>query len=179
MINKKHKQPATKKKAIEHPLPEDPEFGAIGKRIKEIREKRGISQRELAKMCNVDRAILSRMEAGESEPSLKTLRLLASGLKTTPSALLAKEETELSHALNLAILEHQLKILIEKQVQALDVSNSLLADIQTGSKSHREKQSLESDPLITTFSRQVDLSEDGLQRTFKPHPSGRKIDLED
>ena len=108
----------------------DPEFGWIGKRIKEIREKRNIGQRELARICNLNIATMSRMENGETEPSLTTLRLLANGLNTTPSALLAKEDTELVHAIDLATASHQLVKLIEGLSHSLEVAKAILASIE-------------------------------------------------
>lgn len=130
MTSKKQRKPTSKKKQIEQSATADPEFGWIGKRIKEIREKRNISQRELAKMCNVDTATMSRMEAGESEPSLKTLRLLAQGLNTTPSALLAQDESAFANSVDLATVEHRLRKYIESQKQSLEDAQLLLAAIQ-------------------------------------------------
>lgn len=123
--NKGHKRPAE---------PPDPEFGWIGKRIKEIREKRNIGQRELARICNLNIATMSRMENGETEPSLTTLRLLANGLNTTPSALLAKEDTELVHAVDMATADHQLVRLIENLTRSLEVAQSLLTSIRSKSR---------------------------------------------
>lgn len=138
--NKGHKQPAE---------PQDPEFGWIGRRIKEIREKRNIGQRELARICNLNIATMSRMENGETEPSLTTLRLLAHGLNTTPSALLAKEDTELVHAIDLATANHQLVKLIEGLSHSLEVAQSLLAAIQSKTNTQPPKK----EPVVTSWVR--------------------------
>lgn len=173
MTNKKQKKPISQKNLRKQSETESPQFGSsvmkwiqpiedeqpdsefgwIGRRIKEIREKRNISQRELAKLCNVDTATMSRMEAGESEPSLKTLRLLAKGLNTTPSALLAKEEVELAHSIDLATANHQLVKLIEGLARSLEVAQSLLAAIQSKTDTQPPKQ----EPVVTSWIRKPEL----------------------
>jgi transcriptional regulator with XRE-family HTH domain len=55
---------------------------ATGRRIRELRAERGLSQRELAfRGCSY--AYISRIEAGERTPSTQVLREIASRLGTT------------------------------------------------------------------------------------------------
>ncbi len=49
----------------------------FGKRLKEIREERGISQIKLASAIGVSKAIVSLWENGLREPTLSNLVLLA------------------------------------------------------------------------------------------------------
>jgi len=56
----------------------------VGRRIGRLREERGLSQRELAEgLPRVGYAFISRVESGQREPSLRTLRLLAERLGVT------------------------------------------------------------------------------------------------
>ena len=41
----------------------------IGRRIKEIREEKGIAQQVLAAQCNMEKSNLSRLETGRSNPA--------------------------------------------------------------------------------------------------------------
>lgn len=52
----------------------------IGKRIKEIREERGIEARDLAKLARIDAANLSRIENGKYSVGIDILSKIASSL---------------------------------------------------------------------------------------------------
>src|SRR5437016_12208068 len=58
----------------------------IGQRLKRLRLKRGLSQRELA-APGVSYAYISRIEAGTRQPSVKALRKLAAKLGVTADYL--------------------------------------------------------------------------------------------
>lgn len=60
-------------------------------RIKEIREKKNISQRALARKAEMSQTFLSNVENGKSDPSLSTLKRLAEALKTKVSKLIEDE----------------------------------------------------------------------------------------
>ena len=49
-------------------------------RIRQLRERKGVSLRELARRSGVGVATLSRIESGEANPRLSTLLLLADAL---------------------------------------------------------------------------------------------------
>lgn len=53
---------------------------AVGKKIKECRERIGISQQELADRCNFEKSNMSRIEAGRTNPTLKSLFLISKAL---------------------------------------------------------------------------------------------------
>jgi transcriptional regulator with XRE-family HTH domain len=53
----------------------------IGMRIKALREKRGLSQEELASRAGISRGYLARLETGRHEPTLTMLGKLATALK--------------------------------------------------------------------------------------------------
>ena len=51
------------------------------KRLRRLRESKGLSQRALADIANMSYTFLSNVEAGKADPSLSTLRRLAKALK--------------------------------------------------------------------------------------------------
>jgi HTH-type transcriptional regulator / antitoxin HipB len=52
----------------------------MAKRLRERREKRGWSQRELAEASGVSREYIARIELGQHDPTLSTLEKLAQAL---------------------------------------------------------------------------------------------------
>lgn len=60
----------------------------IGMRIKVLREKRGLSQEELATRAGISRGYLARLETGRHEPTLTTLEKLAKALRVKVARLL-------------------------------------------------------------------------------------------
>lgn len=61
----------------------------LGKKIKELRRKSGLTQEELADLADIDYKYLQRIE-GKNPPALKidTIGKLAKALKVTPDQLL-------------------------------------------------------------------------------------------
>ncbi len=54
---------------------------AIGKRIKELRESKNIAQQDLAAACNFEKSNMARLEAGNTNPTIYTLKTIAENLK--------------------------------------------------------------------------------------------------
>lgn len=63
----------------------------IGNRIRELRESKGISQQNLAAICNFEKANLSRIEAGRTNPTISTLYKISQALEITISELVDVE----------------------------------------------------------------------------------------
>ena len=59
----------------------------IGNRIRELRESKGISQQNLAAVCDFEKANMSRIEAGRTNPTISTLYKISQALETTISDL--------------------------------------------------------------------------------------------
>lgn len=53
----------------------------LGKRLNEIRIQKGITQKELSDLCRVDIRTIQRIESGEVEPRMSTLKILAAALE--------------------------------------------------------------------------------------------------
>ncbi|WP_341346264.1 helix-turn-helix transcriptional regulator [Paenibacillus sp. FSL H3-0469] len=66
----------------------------IGKTVKAIRLKQGLSQEDLAHECNVDRSYISMIEVGRNEPSVTKIFELCRGLKVAPSDFIKMVEIE-------------------------------------------------------------------------------------
>jgi len=60
---------------------------ALGKRIKEMRLSKQLTQFELASMLGKDHSSIARIESGRINPSYLYLRDLAKGLETDVSSL--------------------------------------------------------------------------------------------
>ena len=59
----------------------------FGKRLREERTKRDLSQEELGFQTGLDRTYISGIERGERNPSLKNISKLAKALKVPTSSL--------------------------------------------------------------------------------------------
>jgi len=59
----------------------------IGNRIRELRESKGISQQNLAAICNFEKANLSRIEAGRTNPTVSTLYKISQALEVSIAEL--------------------------------------------------------------------------------------------
>ena len=63
----------------------------VGKRLKEIREKRGLSQRKLAEKSRVPHGQISMIETNKSSPSVASLRKILGGMGITMSEFFEPE----------------------------------------------------------------------------------------
>jgi transcriptional regulator with XRE-family HTH domain len=59
----------------------------ISERIRFLRESKGISQQNLAAICNFEKANLSRIEAGRTNPTISTLYKISLALEVPISEL--------------------------------------------------------------------------------------------
>ncbi|SFL90908.1 helix-turn-helix domain-containing protein [Pelosinus propionicus] len=59
-----------------------------GKRIRALREMQGITQLELAEKAGIDNSLVSRIENGQSEGSIQSLKKIATVLGVTVAELL-------------------------------------------------------------------------------------------
>lgn len=67
-----------------------PAHAAFGLTIREIRNRRGVSQENLALQCGLDRTYVSGIERGVRNPSLTNILKIAAALDVRPSELFAE-----------------------------------------------------------------------------------------
>lgn len=61
---------------------------AIGKKIKSIREEKGLTQQNLADLCDFEKSNLSRIEAGKTNITIKNLYKISKALGVKISDLI-------------------------------------------------------------------------------------------
>ena len=61
---------------------------ALGKKVREVRKAKGISQDGLALVCKVDRSYMGRIERGEANITVEKLYQIAESLGCDPRCLL-------------------------------------------------------------------------------------------
>jgi len=66
--------------------------GRLGVRVRELRRGRGLTLEELAELSGVSRAMISKLERGEKNPTLVVTAKVAEGLGITLSELLGSEK---------------------------------------------------------------------------------------
>jgi len=69
-------------------LIEQSELSRFGKRVRDLRQGRGISQEELAAKANVHRTYIGMVERGEKNVTLLTMLRLADALEVTLQELI-------------------------------------------------------------------------------------------
>ena len=60
----------------------------LGKNMKRIRAKKGMSQGDIARALEVDRGYISNIENGKKNPTLATIQKLADALKVSADELI-------------------------------------------------------------------------------------------
>ncbi len=61
---------------------------AFGRRVRKLRNERGLSQDALARATDVHSTMIGRLERGAREPRLSTILRVAAGLEVEPGELL-------------------------------------------------------------------------------------------
>jgi transcriptional regulator with XRE-family HTH domain len=64
-------------------MSDDKVLKKLGKRIADLRLNKGLTQTELAYMCDFERPNLARIEAGNTNPTYLTLLKIATSLEIT------------------------------------------------------------------------------------------------
>jgi transcriptional regulator with XRE-family HTH domain len=57
-------------------------------KLKRLRERRGLSQEQLAEAAGISRTYLARLETAKHDPTLSVIERLAKALKVKPAELL-------------------------------------------------------------------------------------------
>jgi putative transcriptional regulator len=70
-------------------VPENEEYlKQLGDKIRKIRMRKKITQTELANLCEFEKSNLARIEAGGTNPTIKTLKKIADALGVKVSKLI-------------------------------------------------------------------------------------------
>jgi transcriptional regulator with XRE-family HTH domain len=64
----------------------------VGRRIRELRENKGLSQEALAGICDLHRTYIGLIERGERNLSIATVEQIAAGLEVPVAAIFAELE---------------------------------------------------------------------------------------
>lgn len=72
-------------------MSESEKLKILGQRIRVLREAKGISQQELASMCDFEKSNMSRLEAGRTNPTFLTLNKISIALSIKISELVDLE----------------------------------------------------------------------------------------
>jgi transcriptional regulator with XRE-family HTH domain len=70
-------------------------MSTFGKRLRECRSEKGLSQNELAKMLNTNHSVIGKYERDEVMPSIEVVKNLAALLETTVAYLLGEAGSDL------------------------------------------------------------------------------------
>lgn len=62
-----------------------------GQKIRHLRQQKGLSQVQLAGMIGVNNSLISKLESGETQGSIHTLRKIATALNANVSDLLEEQ----------------------------------------------------------------------------------------
>ncbi len=71
---------------------QDADLAPLGRAVRRIRERRGMSADELAIATGISRKRINALETGHLDPTYELLLALAKGLATRPSALVGLAE---------------------------------------------------------------------------------------
>lgn len=96
-------------------------FMLFAKRLKQLREERGFSQSQLAKLCGIDKAMIGRWETTSSTPSPKNMMALAAAFGMTPE--------ELAHPAWKGYSDEELNRLKERIKSLSPANQRLVADL--------------------------------------------------
>ena len=69
-------------------------MSTFGKKLRECREAKGLSQKELAKLLNTSYSVIGKYERDEMLPSIEAAKKIAKLVETTVGYLLSESEQE-------------------------------------------------------------------------------------
>jgi transcriptional regulator with XRE-family HTH domain len=72
------------------PMADDAAAERLGKNLRKLRETRGLSQQQIAKLAGVPRATWANMESGSANPTLTVLNRAATALQVSIEELIAR-----------------------------------------------------------------------------------------
>ena len=71
--------------------------GTLARNVRQLREARGLTQQQIAKLANVPRATWANLESGEANPTLLVLHRVATALQVSMEELLSAPRSAARH----------------------------------------------------------------------------------
>lgn len=113
-------------------------MNTIGARVRLLREKRGYTQVELAKLVGISQGSLSLIEKNKTEvPAGSAVAGLCKALRTTPDFLIAGAGAEDPDSIDSAIQEHEL-VFLWRDLPA-DARRLVLENAQSVKRAFKDK----------------------------------------
>lgn len=103
----------------------------VGKRIKQLREEKGLTQEELAKIVHLSQQSIDHYEKGRAKPSLETIQLMADYFNVSLDYIAGRDKKKL---LDLPLAAHY-----ESQLPIAD-DDELLETIERMLERRRQKK---------------------------------------
>lgn len=100
----------------------------FGSRLKQLRESQMLSASKLSKQSNLSQPFIHRIESGEKQPTLETLKKLAQGLGISLGELLGEEQVSEPESPRIARIINNIRKLPVEQTEALDLLVTSLAN---------------------------------------------------
>lgn len=97
----------------------------FGARLKEIREKRGLNQEQLAELVNMESRHISRIETGKSFTTLENLSKIAQALNVDVSAFFNFEHKKDKNTL----IQEITKYLQQGDIKQIELAHRLILSI--------------------------------------------------
>ena len=106
------------------------EQGALGKRIRESRIKKGYTQQDLASKANIGTVYLSEIERGVKMPSLNIFVKIIDALDVSADYILRDEISSGKEYICIEITEKLLTLTAHQRKTATDILNAYLNNLQ-------------------------------------------------
>lgn len=103
----------------------------VGQNIKNAREQKGLSQRDLAQKLNISQAAVSQFENGKNPPKIDTLLKIANALQVDINALLDDSDSPILRAMkksNSPLYDDYKMHLLSRFVELDDLDVELIND---------------------------------------------------
>lgn len=100
----------------------------FGSRLKQLRESRNLSTSKLSQQSGLSQSFIWRIESGEKQPTLETLRKLSQGLGISLGELLGQDLMNKPRSSKIDRIASNIRKLPSEQVDALDVFIASLSD---------------------------------------------------
>ena len=93
----------------------------FGQRVRYYRKKAGISQEQLAELCDLHPTYIGQLERGEKNASLETIMRVSAGLNISPEILFEKIGVEINETFPQKIYNLVLSVSDDKQKELYEI----------------------------------------------------------